>query len=249
MTKKCNKIDKFKTLGDWDEKTKTTRIVTSDEFIEANDILAFNNGGSWCRQTAMNGSKYKLATMTGNCKKINFLWDATDKEKETITKLFLEKCKPVKGKGNKVYYLKIFGIKELNLDRPIRQDIKDYYQKEPCAHCGKTSDLQCDHKNGLYNDPRVLNKDTQTLDDFQSLCRSCNCTKRQVEKKTRETCKRYGATNIPIMKVHGIDFIEGDEKFDPKNINALKGTYWYDPVEFHKKLEQIKMSKNKEIVL
>jgi hypothetical protein len=60
-----------------------------------------------------------------------------------------------------------------------------------------------------------------------------------VAKKTLETNKRYGATNIPSMKVFGIDFISGDEKFDKKDINAMNGTYWYDPIEFNKKILEI----------
>ena len=54
----------------------------------------------------------------------------------------------------------------------------------------------------------------------------------------RETGKRYGATNIPMLKVFGIDFIEGDETYDPKDINAMVGTFWYDPIEFMKKIKE-----------
>ena len=48
----------------------------------------------------------------------------------------------------------------------------------------------------------------------------------------KETGKRYGATNIPQFKFKGIDFIRGDETFDPEDPNAMIGTYWYDPIEF-----------------
>jgi hypothetical protein len=56
--------------------------------------------------------------------------------------------------------------------------------------------------------------------------------------------KRYGATNIPSLKPYGIDFIEGNETLDQSNPNAMKGTYWYDPIVFHthiqkKHLEQL----------
>ena len=49
---------------------------------------------------------------------------------------------------------------------------------------------------------------------------------------TRATGKRYSACNIPMLVAFGIDFIEGDESFDPSDVNAMVGTYWYDPVRF-----------------
>ena len=39
-------------------------------------------------------------------------------------------------------------------------------------------------------------------------------------------------TNIPQLKVFGIDFISGDENYDPEDPNAMVGTYWYDPSAF-----------------
>jgi hypothetical protein len=98
--------------------------------------------------------------------------------------------------------------------------------------CGCKSEVECDHKNDLYNDPMVLQIETQRKEDFQSLCRHCNTQKRQIIKDTKRTGKRYGATKIPILKVFGIDFIGGDETFDSDDVDAMKGTYWYDPVAF-----------------
>jgi 5-methylcytosine-specific restriction endonuclease McrA len=120
--------------------------------------------------------------------------------------------------------------------RPIRKDIHTFHKKMGCVVCGSHSDLVTDHKNDLYNDPRVLCQDTQTIDDFQCLCNHCNLQKRQVSKKTKQTGKRIGATTIPSLAIFGVDFVEGDETFDETNINAMVGTYWYDPVDFMKKL-------------
>ena len=121
--------------------------------------------------------------------------------------------------------------------RPIRKDIHDYHKSRACVVCGSKSDLVTDHKNDLYNDPRVLDKDTQTIDDFQCLCNHCNLQKRQVSKKTLQQGKRIGATSIPSLAIFGVDFTEGDETFNPQDIYAMKGTYWYDPVEFMKQLK------------
>ena len=122
--------------------------------------------------------------------------------------------------------------------RPISANIHKYHKKIGCVVCGSHSDLVTDHKNDLYNDPRVLDSKTQTIDDFQCLCNHCNLQKRQISKMTKETGKRIGATSIPSLSVFDIDFVEGDENFDEKDINAMAGTYWYDPVEFMKKIKE-----------
>jgi hypothetical protein len=169
---------------------------------------------------------------------INYLWDPTDDEKKNVITDFNTNCK-IEKNGYYIQYLKIFGIKAADNNRSIRKDIKEYYRKQPCCACGRTSELVCDHKNDLYNDTRVLNTKTQTLEDFQSLCNSCNLLKRQVAKDTIRTGKRYPAGNIPAMKVFGIDFTVGDETLDINDINAMVGTYWYDPIDFNKKIIEI----------
>tara|TARA_B110000261_G_scaffold66045_2_gene77484 strand:+ start:1325 stop:1981 length:657 start_codon:yes stop_codon:yes gene_type:complete len=139
--------------------------------------------------------------------------------------------------SGKIVSIRTTGINEeklLSKNRPIRDDIHKYHKSQGsgCVVCGSQSDLVTDHKNDLYNDPRVLDTKTQFKEDFQCLCNHCNLLKRQILKKTKETGKRYGATNIPSNLVFGIDFIEGDETFDKNNIDAMVGTYWYDPVKF-----------------
>jgi hypothetical protein len=139
---------------------------------------------------------------------------------------------PLKGKIQKIR-TKGFSSQHLyGHKRPIRDDIRKFYKSNPCVVCGEKHNIIPDHKNDLYNDERVLNKTTQTFDDFQSLCNSCNLKKRQVCKKTIETGERYSATNIPCLAVFGIDFIEGSKSFNINDKNAMVGTYWYDPVKF-----------------
>jgi hypothetical protein len=240
---KLSKIELFKKLGEYDTLTNQTRFVSKDEFIGEYSELFFKNGGDWCRYSSLNKSIYKFATMKANGREIKLLWKATDIEEKEVEKSFKDNCEIVK--GNQIQYFKIFGIKNEQqcCNHPIREDIKEYYKNKACVHCGTNTDLQCDHKNGLYTDSRVLNTKTQTIDDFQSLCRHCNCQKRQVEKKTKKTSIRYGATKIPSLAIFGIDFIEGDETINFEDVNALKGTYWYDPVEFMKYIK-LKLTKN-----
>ena len=108
--------------------------------------------------------------------------------------------------------------------RSIRKDIRDFYKGKPCVICGCTSSTFIDHKNYKYDDPRVLDTKTQSFSDFQSLCTHCNLQKPQIAKSE----ERYGATNIPHLTPFNTDFT-GD---------SMENEFWYDPVEFCKKIKQ-----------
>lgn len=140
-----------------------------------------------------------------------------------------------KGKSRITEAIRTIGYSDNYLhghSRPIREDIEKYHKSMGCVVCGSNSALVTDHKNDLYNDRRVLNRETQTKEDFQCLCTHCNLQKKQINRITRETGKRFGATNIPQLSIFGIDFIKGDQNFDMNDVNAMEGTYWYDPVAF-----------------
>lgn len=154
-------------------------------------------------------------------------------EKNIINDEFSNNC-IIENTGNYIKYLKFCGITEFYKNRPIRKDIRLYYKKQPCCVCGNKSNLICDHKNDLYNDNRVLDTKTQLLSDFQSLCNSCNLQKRQINIQCINTKKRFGATNIPMLRIFNIDFISGNEDFGINDINAMVGTFWYDPICFMK---------------
>jgi len=128
----------------------------------------------------------------------------------------------------------IWGLNENIYDsRPIRPDIRRHYKLLPCVKCG-TRNTVCDHKNDLYNDDRVLNTTTQTLDDFQPLCNNCNLRKRAIALKRDKEKKRQPPT-LDILSINGgIKFTSGDENYNPNDPNALIGTYWYDPIQFGK---------------
>ena len=99
-----------------------------------------------------------------------------------------------------------------------------------------------DHKNDLYNDPRVLNSNTQTKEDFQSLCNNCNLRKRAVALKRDKEKKRQPPTPDILSINMGINFTNGNEYYDPSDPNALVGTYWYDPIAFGKECRKINTS-------
>lgn len=126
--------------------------------------------------------------------------------------------------------------------RPIRKDIKDHYKQSRCITCGTRKTI-CDHKNDLYNDPRVLCEKTQTNGDFQSLCNNCNLRKRAVSIKTVKENKRQPPPYTILAMNGGIEFISGDETFNPNDPNAMVGTYWYDPIAFGKQCLKINSQK------
>jgi hypothetical protein len=136
-------------------------------------------------------------------------------------------------RGTAILIIKICGKQKTeNSTRTIRTDIKTEILKNPCVVCGTRTDIEPDHKNGLYNDKRVLSLKTQTLDDFQALCRHCNQRKRQVIKIMKTTGIRPSALDIPQCRVFGVEYTQGDSTYDKNNPNTMIGTYWYDPVAF-----------------
>ena len=202
---KLSEIDKAFVLNE----NNVSKWVTKDEIKSNFPNLDWGNNG-----VTRNGLLYKDDRYNWEFKRLN------DK------------------KNGKILAIRINGLNERTISNK-NHPISDRIHKEirgnkesACVVCGSKSDLVTDHKNDLYNDPRVLSEKTQTFEDFQCLCNHCNLQKREVSKKTRETNKRYGATNIPQLKVFGIDFISGDENYDPEDPNAMVGTYWYDPSAF-----------------
>lgn len=221
----------FLELGNYNLQTKQTRFVCTTEFTGRYESLQCGNGGSWCRFDGPLGKQYKLITVKRNGT-VRCSWEPTEEELMRIQQE-IEQTQIRFGKGTDILLIRICGEQSNTFGRMIRKDIRDAICKLACVVCGCTTNIECDHKNDLYNDPRVMNPSTQVMDDFQPLCKHCNDQKRQVVKKTKELGKRYGATNIPSLKALGApDFTVGTEYFDSKSISALVGTYWYDPVDF-----------------
>jgi len=229
MASSQSNISKFLQLSQYDPESKRSRVVCCDEFTGEYQTLENKNGGGWCRFDGTFGKKYKAVTVKKNGN-IKYSWDVESYERDEIHSMIPE----FEGKGNGIHYIFIYGEQNLNAGRPIGQAIRDALSNKPCVHCGSTSNIEIDHKNGLYNDPRVLNVHTQTVDDFQPLCKHCNDQKRQTIKKMKETGIRPSACDIPIMRAIGFDYLGGDTTYDINDPNTMVGTYWYDPLVFAK---------------
>lgn len=147
--------------------------------------------------------------------------------------LNLEQNKKIK---NGIIGIKLYGLRTENSDRPIKTSIKkEIIHNAKCVVCGCSSDLRCDHKNDMYNDIRVLSINTQSKSDFQPLCNHCNLQKRQVNKDTTKDKQLYSATQIPMLTIFGIDFIDNiDKPYDDSDIHLVTNTFWYDPIKFMK---------------
>ena len=227
----------FKLLDYSNNSKNNSRLVSVNEFIDNYSSLKFGNGASWCRMDSTFAKKYKYVLRKANGD-LTYSWNIEDEQESKKIEEDFKQIENKKIKGNPTSHIKVYGKKDLvnGNTRDIRQDIREYFKNSLCVVCGN-SDIEIDHKNGMYNDPRVLNTKTQRVEDFQPLCRHCNQQKRQSFILTKKTGKRYKATNIPQLKVFGIDFTTGNEYFDPNDINAMVGTYWYDPLDFFNKLK------------
>ena len=139
------------------------------------------------------------------------------------------------GSGPVVYYIQFFGKYKKLLSEPIKSSIKREIYKLPCANCGCNHNIECDHKNDLKNDNRVLSLETQTIDDFQPLCKHCNDVKRSIKSVMLKSGKRIGASYLG----YNIDFTQGTEFLDKNDPYWYIGTYWGDCLSFKKQLNLV----------
>ena len=185
-------------------KDGVSRWVSKTEFTGKYSPLMFNNGADWCR-----------------------------KESSIAQKFIVEFDKNVTN-GPGVDRIRLNGFKtvdDLTGKQGIKSSIKAYYRNKPCIVLA-TSDPETDHKNGWKNDPRVMNIETQTLNDFQPLSKAANDAKRQICKECRRTKKRFDAKILG----YPMSFYSGNDKHDGTP-NGCIGCFWYDVAEFRRHLE------------
>jgi len=232
------KIEMFLQLANVN-KDGISRFVNTNEFINQYTPLQLGNGGSWCRLDSKFGKHYKVTTIK-NTGETLFSWDDDDDRSKINTQIkqaYIEQ-QLIVSKGKCIKYIKLWGFQNNSNNRPISAKIKKYYKDKCCVVCGSYNNTIIDHKNGLYNDNRVLNTTTQRIDDFQVLCNHCNLQKRQTIKDMKTSGKRYSALNIPSVSVFNVAFTKGDETFDKNDPDWGIGTFWHDPIDFLQKLKK-----------
>jgi hypothetical protein len=200
--------------------------------------LYYSSGDGIFRNDGTLGKKYKFIrfSATLDCrKKSSIAWKKISKEEEEQIKTIHSHLPFNNKSGNTIEFIKFFGKADDTInDQGIRADILKEIKKLPCANCGTTKDIECDHKNDLYllNDKRVQTKNTQTIDDFQPLCKHCNDVKRAAKEKMLRENKRYSAKNLGYT----IDFTSGNETLHKEDPHWYTGTYWGDCKAFKHKL-------------
>ena len=126
--------------------------------------------------------------------------------------------------GNKIIAVKLDGYNKVPKERLINPRIKAEIRKRRCVILDVGSNIECDHKNGKYNDREMEDINNQKASDFQPLSKSANVAKRQHCKNCQATGIRYDAKKLGYK----VSFIKGDAT--SKN---CVGCYWHDPRQFN----------------
>jgi len=182
-------------------------------------------GDRWC------GKKFNYTSVTNKGVKV-YSENTEDSINPDILAKFLEENKTKKG----ILGIFVHSKRENIVKRPIRKEIDKEIKKNACVSCGSRSEIICDHKNDIYNDARVLDTKTQVMDDFQPLCNHCNLQKRQIFKDEIKNGKIYSAKNLQKYQMFPFEFPWEKVALDISDIKTKKETYWYDPVEFNRKI-------------
>ncbi len=219
LTKMSNLVELVKKLtNDYKD------ILSRDVCAKHNDLNWGNNGigDRWAKQ-CFNYTSIEQKTIR-----------TYSENEESIDKARIDEFRK-NNKGRGIIGIIVHSERQNIKLRPIRKDILKVIRSLPCVSCGCTSNIVCDHKNDLYNDPRVLVADTQVLEDFQPLCNHCNLQKRQVAKTERMLNKIYSAKEIGALSVFPFEFPWEKKNFDVNDITTKQDTYWEDPKEFLRK--------------
>lgn len=135
------------------------------------------------------------------------------------------------GRGDS-WTIQLIGIDGGYHNRSVRPDIVKVIVAERCAHTGfsgtSQNGIECDHKNGRYNDLEVLKLETQKIEDFQPLCRQANLSKRS----DCQTCKITGKRFDAKLLGYDVSYTQGDSEY----VDSCVGCYWHDVKDFKQKL-------------
>ena len=136
-----------------------------------------------------------------------------------------------KGKGNAITHIQLYGLKKTQqYERRVSSAIRKEIRKRKCAVL-HVSNIEVDHKDGRYDDPKVSDITTQKVEDFQALSKCVNNAKRQHCKVCRETGKRFDATLLGYK----VGQVNGNGKYR----GTCVGCYWHDPIRFNSSLDLI----------
>lgn len=138
------------------------------------------------------------------------------------------------GRGES-WKIQLIGIDNGYHNRTVRPDILNEIVEQKCAHTGfagtTQNGIECDHKNGRYDDLLALNFKTQKIEDFQALTRQSNLFKRSQCQLCKLTNKRFDGKTLGYR----VSYIEGSCDY----VGSCVGCYWYDVQKFKNNLTKI----------
>lgn len=125
-------------------------------------------------------------------------------------------------KNGSIFSVQLIGFNENSCNHGgITAEIRRHFKNAPCCVTGCIhNSMEIDHKNGQYD------KESYSIEDFQSLCKTVNDAKREWCAKCRLNNKRFDATILG----YSVSYTQGDEN---RNYGC-KGCYWNDPKKFNK---------------
>lgn len=133
-------------------------------------------------------------------------------------------------RGRRIFAVKTDGYnKKTKINQSIRTDILKNIQSKRCTILDISTNIECDHKDGMKDDWRLNDKSYQKLEDFQPLSKTANDAKRQHCKRCIETGKRYDAKRLGYKE----SYIFGTE-----SSKTCVGCYWHDPKKFNEKISE-----------
>ena len=207
-----------------------TKIISTTEIKNNYKDLYWGGNGLGDRWA---NKKFNYSVIYSNKKPLLYSENSDDNIPINIFNNFLENNNNNNNNGIIGIYVHSKRIK--NQYRTISKNIKKEITSLSCVICGTTSTI-CDHKNDLYNDMNVLDLKKQTINDFQPLCNHCNLQKREVCKIEKKLGRIYSAKNIQRYQIYLFEFPWEKKAFDINDSNCKKDTYWFDPIEFDKKI-------------
>ena len=120
------------------------------------------------------------------------------------------------------------GYKKNTFERRVDKIMREHYRKQPCVVLGVSSGhVEVDHKDGRYDRYGRLSENPK---DYQPLHKCANDAKRTHCKRCKESGFRFNACVLG----YSVPQYKGGEKYSGSCI----GCYWYDPVEFNKKISE-----------
>lgn len=126
--------------------------------------------------------------------------------------------------GGRIVAVELQGQKKQPIEKPIPARIKQDITSNLCVVLA-VSNVECDHKDGRRDDPRLADINRVTLDDFQPLSKAANNAKRQHCKNCRNTGKRFDARQLGYR----VSQFKGNGDYNGSCI----GCYWHDPKRFN----------------